>query len=258
MLLKLKKCRIGGNMYKWIKSYLHNRRARVTIDSAKSKKILLRHGVPQGGVLSPTLFLIFINDLIKQLPDAVKCAMYADDLVMWCTEEHATTAQLRLQEAANILSNWTQDWCVKINKTKSFTTLFTLSTKVKHVKIMLDDVELQHTDNTTYLGVTFDKRQTWRHHINSTEAKARRKLALLRKLAGTQWGGSRNSTEECLHWSYTSTPRIWINNVYVCIKIYTIHAGQGSKPGYETHHRCHEIYTYQSNGRNHSYLFTGS
>ena len=100
LLLKLKKCRIGGNMYKWIKSYLHNRRARVTIDSAKSKKILLRHGVPQGGVLSPTLFLIFIKDLIKQLPDAVKCAMYADDLVMWCTEEHATTAQLRLQEAA--------------------------------------------------------------------------------------------------------------------------------------------------------------
>ena len=116
--------------------------------------------------------------------------MYADDLVMWCTEEHATTAQLRLQEAANTLSNWTQDWCVKINKTKSFTTLFTLSTKAKHVKIMLDDVELQYTDSTTYLGVTFDKRQTWRNHINSIEAKARRKLALIRKLAGTQWGAA--------------------------------------------------------------------
>ena len=55
---------------------------------------------------------------------------------------------------------------------------------------MLDDVELQHTDSTTYLGVTFDKRQTWRNHINSTEAKARRNLALLRKLAGTQWGAA--------------------------------------------------------------------
>ena len=65
-----------------------------------------------------------------------------------------------------------------------------MSTKAKHVKIMLDDVELQHTDSITYLGVTFDKRQTWRNHINSTEAKARRKLALLRKLAGTQWGAA--------------------------------------------------------------------
>ena len=188
LLLKLKRCGIGGNMYRWIKSYLHNRRARVTVDNTKTKKVLLRHGVPQGGVLSPTLFLIFINDLLKQLPGAVKCAMYADDLVLWCKEEHATTAQLRLQEAANILSNWTQDWCVKINKTKSFTTLFTLSTKTKHIKIMLEDVELQHTDSTTYLGVTFDKRQTWIYHINGAQAKARRKLALLRKLIGTQWG----------------------------------------------------------------------
>ena len=157
MLLKLKRCGIGGNMYSWIKSYLHNRRARLTVDNAKSKKVLLRHGVPQGRVLSLTLFLIFINDLIKQFPDAVKCAMYADDLVLWCKEEHATTAQLRLQEAVNILSRWTQDWCVKINKTKSFTTLFTLSTKAKRVKIMLEDVKLQHTDSTTYLGVTFAK-----------------------------------------------------------------------------------------------------
>ena len=116
--------------------------------------------------------------------------MYADDLVLWCKEEHATTAQLRLQEAANILSNWTQDWCVKINKTKSFTTLFKLSTKAKHIKIMLVDVELQHTDRTTYLGVTFDKRQTWRYHIKGAQAKARHKLASLRKLVGTQRGAA--------------------------------------------------------------------
>ena len=133
LLLKLKKCNIAGNMFRWIKSYLHNRRARVVIDNTKSKKILLRHGVPQGGVISPTLFLVFINDLIKIFPSSVKCAMYADDL------EYATTAKVRLQEAINILSSWAQDWCVKINKTKSFTTHFTLSTKSKPMKIMLDD-----------------------------------------------------------------------------------------------------------------------
>ena len=44
-------------MFRWIKSYLHNRRARVVIDNTKNKKILLRHGVPQGGVTSPTVFL---------------------------------------------------------------------------------------------------------------------------------------------------------------------------------------------------------
>ena len=116
--------------------------------------------------------------------------MYADDLVLWSTEEYATTAKGRLQEATNILSSWAQDWCVKIHKTKSFTTLFTLSTKSKPMKIMLDDTELQHIDSATYLGITFDKRHTWKTHISRAEAKARRKLALLRKLGGTQWGAA--------------------------------------------------------------------
>ena len=56
------------------------------------------------------------------------------------------------------------------------------------MKIMLDDTELEHTDSATYLGITFDKRQTWKTHISGAEAKARRKLALLRKLVGNQWG----------------------------------------------------------------------
>ena len=177
-------------MFKWIKSYTHNRKARVVIDNNRSKKILLRHGVPQGGVLSPTLFIVFMNDLVKQLPTFVKSAMYADDLVMRSTEEYAATAQIRLQTAVNILSNWANEWCVKINRSKTFTTLFTLSTKVKPVKIMLNHTELQHIDSATYLGVTFDRRQTWKPHICNAETKARRKLALLRKLAGTQWGAA--------------------------------------------------------------------
>ena len=72
---------------------------------------------------------VFINDLIKKFPSPVKCTMYADDFVLWSTEEYATTAKIRLQEAINILSSWTQDWCVKIDKTTYFTTLFTFSTK---------------------------------------------------------------------------------------------------------------------------------
>ena len=58
------------------------------------------------------------------------------------------------------------------------------------MKIMLNDTELKHTDSATYLGITFDKRTTWKTHISKTELKARRKLALLRKLAVTQWGAA--------------------------------------------------------------------
>ena len=122
--------------------------------------------------MSPTLFIVFINDLVKQLPTFVKSAMYADDLVMWSTEECAATAQIRLQTAINVLSNWANEWCIKINRNKTFTTLFTLSTKVKTVEITLNHTELQHIDSATYLGVIFDRRKTWKSHICNAETKA--------------------------------------------------------------------------------------
>ena len=81
LLVKLQRCGIGGRMYKWISSFLMNRKARVKVDGKHSRQFLLRHGVPQGGVISPTLFLIFIDDLINKLPRGIKAALYADDLV---------------------------------------------------------------------------------------------------------------------------------------------------------------------------------
>ena len=139
----------------------HNRRARVTVNGQKGKKVLLRHGVPQGGVLSPTLFMVFINDLIQLMPKRVHAALYTDDLVMWCKEEHATTATYRMQQAANKLMAWANEWCVTINKEKSSTTLFTLSTKQKAGPINLGNTTLKNEEEVTYLGVTFDKKQTW-------------------------------------------------------------------------------------------------
>ena len=83
LLVKLQRSGIRGNLYKWTKSYLYNRQARVCVDGKTSRKVLLRQGVPQGGVLSPTLFILFINDLMVELPKGVYAALYADDLVLW-------------------------------------------------------------------------------------------------------------------------------------------------------------------------------
>ena len=190
LLKKLRNCRIKGRMYKWIKAYLHNRKARVHLDGLKSKKVLLRHGVPQGGVLSPTLFLIFINDLVAELPQGVKVAMYADDLVIWCTNEYATVATKLIQRAVDAVTSWANRWCVSINTEKCSTTLFTLSPKQKAGTIKINGELLREDKQPTYLGVTFDDRLTWKQHINKAATKARRKLAILRKLSGTTWGAS--------------------------------------------------------------------
>ena len=166
LIVKMQRSGIKGNMLRWTKAYLHNRKARVLVNGHTGKKVLLRQGVPQGGVLSPTLFILFINDVVKELPKGVKAALYADDLVIWCTEEYAATATYRMQIALDKLSAWTDKWCLQINKDKSATTLFTLTAQ-KAGKLTLGNEPLQETDEQTYLGVTFDKRQTWKTQVGN-------------------------------------------------------------------------------------------
>ena len=159
------------------------------MDGKQSRKFILRHGVPQGGVISPTLFLIFIDDLVSKLPKGVKIALYADDLVMWCSQESAGTARYRMQQAADVLTAWTEEWNVSINKEKSSTTLFTI-TQQKIEPIVLGGTRLKQDDEPNYLGITYDKRQTWKPHLQAAETKSKRKLALMRKLTGSTWGAN--------------------------------------------------------------------
>ncbi|KAK7095492.1 hypothetical protein V1264_006890 [Littorina saxatilis] len=140
---------------------------------------------------------------MPELPSRVHAALYADDLVLWCTEEHATTATYRMQLALEKVVAWTDNWCVTINRDKTTATLFTLSAKVQPGRLTLGDTPLKFEDQQTYLGVTYDKRMTWQHHIMNAEAKARRKLNIMRKLAGSQWGAN----EKILKTVYQGTVR---------------------------------------------------
>ncbi|GFR86745.1 RNA-directed DNA polymerase from mobile element jockey [Elysia marginata] len=120
----------------------------------------MKHGVPQGGILSPTLFSIFMNDCQTILPKGVYGAIYADDMAIWTTEEYIGTAQARLQLALEALRMWTEKWLMKINPEKTTYTTFTLSTKSQTVHLKIGEHQLREEPSPTYLGVTFDKRLT--------------------------------------------------------------------------------------------------
>jgi hypothetical protein len=77
----------------------------------------------QGGVLPPTLFILYMNNLIPTLPKGIQAALYADDLVLWCSEEYATTATYRMQQVLNKITEWKNNWCITINKEKLSPTL---------------------------------------------------------------------------------------------------------------------------------------
>ena len=188
--LKLRKCGIDGRMFKWIDQFLKKRKARVKVKQHKSRIKELKHGVPQGGVLSPTLFLVFIKDILEKMPKGVKGAMYADDLVLWCSEEYISTANLRLREALRELENWSRTWMVKVNEGKTTFTVFTLSTKGHKVTLTYNGQKLKEDQNPMYLGITFDPRLTWKAQLQNNQTKAKLRMSLMRKLAGTHWGAN--------------------------------------------------------------------
>ena len=177
-------------MYKWLSDFLFNRTARVKVDGTISRQVKLREGVPQGGVVSPALFLVYINDITTTVPRRVSNTLHADDFAVWCAEEHTTTAVHRIQNTINEVCSWTESWALQLNTTKTVSTLFTLSTAKEKVSLRLNKQPVPQVETPTFLGVPLDTRLTWKPHLEAVEAKATRKLAIMKKLTETTWGAN--------------------------------------------------------------------
>jgi hypothetical protein len=94
--------------------------------------------VPQGGVLSPTLFLIYINDATENIGGSVHSSLYADNLALWTSEKHIATASTQMQNALRSLKSWSRKWLLKINEGKTTFTSFSLSNKKQVAKLILN------------------------------------------------------------------------------------------------------------------------
>ena len=190
LLFKLLRKRVCGNMYSWIQSYLFQRSARVRLDGQTSSSVKIREGVPQGGVISPTLFIIFIDDICGQLSSQIPRALHADDPALWTKAEQVTTAAIRMQEAMNLILDWAKEWLVMINRTKTEAICCSLSPKREEFILQINGQEIHQQDIPTYLGVKLDRKMTWSPHIGTMHSKGLRKMTLMKKLAGTKWGAN--------------------------------------------------------------------
>ena len=140
----------------------------------------MREGVPQGGVISPTLFLVYINDITSVIPKHVSNTLHADDLAVWSSSKHTSAAAYRLQQSVNGIEQWTKDWGLEINRVKTVSTVFSLSSSKEELNIKLGDTVLPQEDTPTFLGVKLDKRLTWRPHIKDLAVKGIKRLGLMR------------------------------------------------------------------------------
>ena len=116
--------------------------------------------------------------------------LHADDFAVRCAKEHTTTAVHRIQNTINEVCSWPESWTLQLNTTKTVSTLFTLSTAKEKVSLRLNNQPVPQVETPTFLGVTLDTRLTWKPHLEAVEVKATRKLAIMKKLAGTTWGAN--------------------------------------------------------------------
>jgi hypothetical protein len=131
----------------------------------------MRAGVPQGSVLSPTLYNLCINDT-PQTP-GVNLALFADDTCLYATDRKEGYVCSEKDPAwLDSMAAWCKHWNIKINEDKTRAIYFTRRNRPPDSLLMLTGRNIPFVNSVTYLGALFDKRMTWRLHIQMIEAKA--------------------------------------------------------------------------------------
>ena len=179
LLAKLEAYGVRGQTLRWIRSFLVGREQVVRVNGKESRPASVLSGIPQGSVLGPLLFVLFINDL----PDAVTswCYLFADDTKVArpvaCKED-----ALLLQRDLDELQTWSSNWLLKFHPDKCKIISVGAHENIKHCHLYkIDDIEIEHVFQMKDLGVTIDADLRFDDHIHEIVKKANSMMGIIRR-----------------------------------------------------------------------------
>ena len=178
LLLKLKAYGINGSMLRWFSSFLTTRRQRVVINGCASDWSPVSSGVPQGSILGPLLFILYINDLPSVVGSTMK--IFADDVALYCSV--ASQSEINaFQQDLDHITDWCNKWQMRLNPAKC--ELLCLSNKHAPAKPLyyINNHLLNWATSVRYLGVIVDPKLSWNQNISYVSEKATKVLNLLRR-----------------------------------------------------------------------------
>ena len=178
---------IPTKMIRILSSFLTNRHLRVHQNSAISNKIELKAGTPQDSALSPLLFIFYVNDTPKP-PPGVLISKFADDMAAWAIQKQEKRAEKLIQKHLDSLSEWCNKWKIKLNPSKTQVGLFTNSNNTKEITLNLGRVPLTVSNEIKFLGLTFDRKLTWRHHIDNVRHRMWLRINAIKAISGRNLG----------------------------------------------------------------------
>ena len=194
ILKELSKMGIGGKMIRFIHSFLSDRYIKVRVGNTISEPFLQEEGVPQGSVLSVTLFSIAINGILETVTPPVKCSLFVDDLAIYCTGYDASSTCQYLQRSINSITKWADDRGFRFSSTKTVAVRFTRCRRIEQVPpLTLKGNTIPYENEAKFLGMIFDHKLTWGSHIDSLKLKVKSSLNILKVISGSSWGADKRS-----------------------------------------------------------------
>ena len=188
LICKLLRLLPDKHMVRMIMELVRNRSFTLTTgDSKQSRLRRLKNGVPQGSVLAPLLFNIYVYDL----PSTVsRRYAYVDDLALLYSSDDWKDLEGVLSQDMTTISTYLQTWRLQLSHTKTVTTAFHLNNREakRELNVYSNGKRLPFCPVPTYLGVKLDRSLTFRHHLEALRKKLTTRVALMRRLAGSGWG----------------------------------------------------------------------
>lgn len=178
LLFKLRQFGINGMLLQWFSSYLSNRKQQVQVDGETSAALSISAGVPQGSILGPLLFLIYINDLVVRL----ECDphLFADDTFLLDFFKNPLVSAARINRDLQRIKEWGLIWKVFFNPVK---TMYMIASKkftpINYPDPVFNGTTIMRVDSHKHLGLHFTQNFTWGYHIECTLVKASKTLRLV-------------------------------------------------------------------------------
>ena len=174
LLSKLNSYGIKGNAHRLLSSYLENRMQQCSVNGSLSESRILRCGIPQGTILGPLLFLLYINDLPNCLLNS-EPRLYADDTHLTYSDKDVYSIQESLNRDLLNINQWLIANKLTLNLTKTEFMLIGSRQKLKNLPISrtleINGTQISRVDVTKSLGVLIDEHLTWSNHIDSISKK---------------------------------------------------------------------------------------
>ena len=181
LLTKLESYGIRGMPLTWLTSYLTNRNQYVQIMDCKSKLEQVKCGVPQGSILGPLLFILYVNDMCK-VSRLLKAVVFADDTNLLCCgddlEQLLDTVGIEMKK----LQSWFDTNKLTLNLSKTKYIIFGNRPTNTDKNLTINNIEIERVNEIKFLGVIIDNKLSWKPHIMYIKSKMSKSLAVLYKV----------------------------------------------------------------------------